>query len=140
MFKIVFFVSICILIIWAIIATVFAVKNSKDARSCSKSLNVANSQVDSCNSFCGAKGAWTVGQVSQIGGLIVNVLKTQTVVSCGNPSVSYPLLSSCVADKVSKSNSYWNITGGTNPVASIAVISSTLKDCVSSVPDCKINK
>ena len=104
MFKIVFFVSICILIILAIIATVFAVKNSKDARSCSKSLNVANSQVDSCNSFCGAKGAWTVGQVSQIGGLIVNVLKTQTVVSCGNPSVSYPLLSSCVADKVSKSN------------------------------------
>jgi len=133
-------VVIGLLLIWAIIATTCALNNSKEKTACNNSLSSANSQIDSCNKYCGSKGNWAPGQVTLVQNDISSLVPHLNNIVCAKPSTDYPALTSCSVTTLAQQNSFWDISNQNNILQSAAIITGAAIGCIPSVPGCKIIK
>lgn len=129
------FATICF--IWAIIATISAIKSHNTYKSTLNTLNIANSGLDNCLSYCGGPKNWAAGQVSRAGSIVDAILQNQSRIVCSDPTTAYPQLVSCVIGSVSQTQSYWNLVNPSNATMTSAIINSELDKCVPSVSGCK---
>ena len=123
-------VGCILLLIWAIVATVYAVKNKNSNNICSESLRTVNQGLDKCFQFCGSKGAWASGQINAESACILKFLNTQNVITCPNPSTDYPKLVECAVASIAQENSYWDMSNPHNALSATAAIIRASEACL----------
>lgn len=125
------------LLIWAVIATIYAVNKAHNLKNCATQLRVANAHVDACNQYCGSAGQWASGQITEATNNLRGFLSNQKIVSCTDQTGIDKLIS-CTIPAITQNNSYWTMTDSSNPARIATTIIKALTDCASKIPSCVV--
>jgi len=124
--------GICLLVVWAIAATIVAIKEHTNYENTFSLLRIAYAGLDNCFSYCGNPGSWVDTQKQKVADLIVSILQSQSRITCDNPAVGFPTLAQCAAVALSQTYSYWTIVDPSNRASGTALMMSAVSQCIAS--------